>query len=44
MDAVALLDRGQLRVAPTEEFLSRLVNVAQIGTTGESGQDGRAAR
>ena len=44
MDAVALLDRGQLRVAPTEEFLSRLVNVAQIGGTVESGQDGRAAR
>ena len=44
MDAVALLDRGQLRVAPTEDFLSRLMNVAQPGGTVEPGQDGRAVR
>ena len=44
MDAVALLDRGQLRVAPTEEFLSRLVNVAQASGTVEAGHDGRAVR
>jgi ABC-type protease/lipase transport system fused ATPase/permease subunit len=44
MDAVALLDRGQLRIVPTEEFLSRLVNVAQPGGSVEPDQDERAVR
>jgi PrtD family type I secretion system ABC transporter len=45
MDAVALVDRGQVRVAPAEEFLSRLVNVAhQAGGTVEPGHDERAVR